>query len=414
MSLHEEALLLDSTSNDASESPCDVRTIVSRSVSLQTTHGRQREKQNAASAPAAGRRNRGVSNKASAVSVKQPGNGNDGTATEVPSVEFRLSGLKSNINVYDPMMDMIISRREAGRDVRASENEQHRRRMTEQSTTRASMQSTTEAAKRRLRRRLRGSGMGMLSLRAVQQAYDSRDKAESEAERAGRVHSIREQRNAGYHQRQAHIDDRRRSVRRQRELDRLRAAELQERSEQRHLQDLQQSVERRSAASQRGAELREERSFVNDFAVQNTSVSTALARHDRLAKRDDVLQDRFDTVVTQKQMEQEQQEVVRRYLEHRQLMRQTETAMSRAVLDSRILQEASERVHEARSRVEHVKARSAHAESYAPALPHITSVDVIASHTNKRKRPGTLRKWAGSSQATMEGGLSERLAAVGT
>ena len=43
-------------------------------------------------------------------------------------------------------------------------------------------------------------------------------------------------------------------------------------------------------------------------------------------------------VSTLRNTEQEQQETVKKYMEHRQLMRQTETAMARAALDTRMLQ----------------------------------------------------------------------------
>ena len=394
-SLHEEALVFDSMINDAPVPPDIVNPASSKPCSSRTIHAREKPH---SSAPAIGRTSqRSIVRTSASVSARHPDGDNDSTAVEVPVVEFRLSGLRSVISVYDPLLDMIISRRESGRDVRAGEDEHHRRRQVESSTVRTSIRSnTTDAAKRRMCRRLRGCGMGMLSLHAIQLAYDSRAKAENQALRAGRIHSLREQRDIGRHQRRIYVDDRRTMARTERELDRRRLDELQEKRDTRQRRDHQQSLERRSAVSQRGVAIREDRSFVNDFSLQNTSVSTALARHDRLAKRDDVLQDRLDTVLTQREMDQEQLDVVRRYLEHRQLMRQTETAMSRAVLDSRILAEASERVLEARSRVEHVKARSAHAQTYAPTLPSIASVDVFADHVSKRKLHGTLRKWAGS------------------
>lgn len=43
-------------------------------------------------------------------------------------------------------------------------------------------------------------------------------------------------------------------------------------------------------------------------------------------------------VQTLRSVEVEQQETVKKYMEHRQLMRQTETAMARAALDTRMLQ----------------------------------------------------------------------------
>ena len=47
-------------------------------------------------------------------------------------------------------------------------------------------------------------------------------------------------------------------------------------------------------------------------------------------------------VQTLRTVEVEQQETVKKYMEHRQLMRQTETAMARAALDTRMLQVSGE------------------------------------------------------------------------
>lgn len=47
-----------------------------------------------------------------------------------------------------------------------------------------------------------------------------------------------------------------------------------------------------------------------------------------------------------KELEHEQQDIVKKYLQHRQLLRQTENSMSRAALDTKMLQEASDRVLE--------------------------------------------------------------------
>lgn len=47
-----------------------------------------------------------------------------------------------------------------------------------------------------------------------------------------------------------------------------------------------------------------------------------------------------------KDMEREQQEIVRKYLQHRKMMRQSENTMARAALDTRMLQDANDRVFE--------------------------------------------------------------------
>lgn len=47
-----------------------------------------------------------------------------------------------------------------------------------------------------------------------------------------------------------------------------------------------------------------------------------------------------------KDMEREQQEIVKKYLQHRKMLRQTENTMSRAALDTKMLQDANDRVYE--------------------------------------------------------------------
>ncbi|GFS23191.1 leucine-rich repeat and IQ domain-containing protein 3 [Elysia marginata] len=68
--------------------------------------------------------------------------------------------------------------------------------------------------------------------------------------------------------------------------------------------------------------------------------------------------------------EVDQQDMVKSYLEHRRLMRQTETAMARAALDTKMLSEANDRLQDARSRVAHQRARQASVQAFYPLPPH--------------------------------------------
>ena len=47
-----------------------------------------------------------------------------------------------------------------------------------------------------------------------------------------------------------------------------------------------------------------------------------------------------------KDMEREQQEIVNKYLQHRKMLRQTENSMSRAALDTKMLQYANDQLYE--------------------------------------------------------------------
>ena len=111
---------------------------------------------------------------------------------------------------------------------------------------------------------------------------------------------------------------------------------------------------------------------MGDFNTQNTSVSNALLRHDRQARSEDQIHERRELVEGLKSHEHEQQEVVNKYLEHRQLMRQTENAMERAALDTKMLQEANDRLMEAKVRVAQKKQRNATVEEFYPLPSYST------------------------------------------
>lgn len=49
-----------------------------------------------------------------------------------------------------------------------------------------------------------------------------------------------------------------------------------------------------------------------------------------------------------KDMEREQQEIVKKYLQHRKMLRQTENSMTRAALDTKMLQSANDSLFEVR------------------------------------------------------------------
>merc|ERR1712178_564107 len=127
--------------------------------------------------------------------------------------------------------------------------------------------------------------------------------------------------------------------------------ETMEKNELAQLNYFEKKNERKLISSQFARQRKGEHTFVSDFNVQNTSVSNALMRHDRQAQYEDRLQEKAELIVSHRHLEQSQQEIVKRYLEHRQLMRQTESAVARNSMDTRMLQEANDRILQARVRV---------------------------------------------------------------
>lgn len=158
----------------------------------------------------------------------------------------------------------------------------------------------------------------------------------------------------------------------QREKDNKKIMEIMEKRELARLGYIEKNSHSRNKSSQLARKRKTELTFVGDFNSQNTSVSNALLRHDRQSQSEDKMQEKTERIRSLRDQEKEQHEVVDKYLEHRQLMRQTETAMQRAALDTKMLQEANDRIMEAKGRVEQMKQRSATVEQFYP-LPSVST-----------------------------------------
>ena len=234
--------------------------------------------------------------------------------------------------------------------------------------------------------------MGLSCLRAVHQAYEDRAKAEKMAAKMEKVLVMKEQREAAKDRIRNYHEDQRLRAAKTEEHERKWCQEAIERRNALRTSYLDSQADARRQTTQRRQRRSEERAFLHEFAVQNTSISNALLRHDRHARTEDQQQEREDAYKAMRDTEKEQQDIVRRYLEHRQLMRQTESAMQRAALDTKMLQEANDRLMEAKTRVAQQKARSATVEAFYK-LP---SADGEATHLP----PVSRRAMAASREAT--------------
>jgi F0F1-type ATP synthase membrane subunit b/b' len=56
--------------------------------------------------------------------------------------------------------------------------------------------------------------------------------------------------------------------------------------------------------------------FITEFSTQHTSVSNALMRHDKQTKQEDRVTAKSDLVQNLKSTKQDQQDIVKKYLEH--------------------------------------------------------------------------------------------------
>ncbi|XP_052788033.1 uncharacterized protein LOC128222969 [Mya arenaria] len=295
---------------------------------------------------------------------------------ETPVTEYRLRGYKPNIILIDPTTEMILSKQEAGRFVRDAEFEHHKR-LQDAATPRIKQPKKIVSNDQRIYSRAHGT-MGMSCLFAVHQAYKDREKAEKTASKMEHILSMRDERDRAKERIKLYHDEKRSNALKQRDLERAKTLEHLEKREMQRLNYLDKRHEIKNKSADLNKSYRQDYTFITEFSNQHTSVSNALMRHDRQAKFEDHIQGKTDLVANMSAAEQEQKEVVKKYLEHRQLMRQTESAMARATLDTRMLTEVNDRMLEARTRVAQQKARRDTVQAFYP-LPVMTPVPTASS-----------------------------------
>ncbi|OWF34616.1 hypothetical protein KP79_PYT24768 [Mizuhopecten yessoensis] len=214
--------------------------------------------------------------------------------------------------------------------------------------------------------------MGISSLLAVHQAYRDREKAEQTAAKMEHILTMRDDRDRAKERIRLHNDEKRNMALRKRDAERSQMLETLERKEMKRLSYLEKRTDLKAKSSDYNRSYKTDFAFITEFSNQHTSVSNALMRHDKQARTEDNITLKTDIVQSHNTAKTEQQEVVKKYMEHRQLMRQTEASMSRATLDTRMLQEANDRLFEAKSRVAQQKARRETVQTFYPLPQHVT------------------------------------------
>lgn len=286
---------------------------------------------------------------------------------EIPMTDYRLKGRKPQLLVADATTEMILSRREAGQMVREAEAERVKRE-SERIPPKVTPYNFTTTEQRIFHRT--HATMGLSCLMAVHKAYKDREQAEKMAAKMENILGMREERQRAKDRISLYHDERRAQVLRARDMDRARIIDRLEKRELQRLNFLDKQQEHKVRSTDMNKTVRNENSFMLEFNCQHTSVSNALLRHDRQSKHEDSKTNRRKLVSEAKSGEVDQQDMVRSYLEHRRLMRQTETAMARAALDTKMLSEANDRLQDARSRVAHQRARQASVQAFYPLPPH--------------------------------------------
>lgn len=290
------------------------------------------------------------------------------TESEPNTVRFRLSGFCPPIQKVDPLREMLISKQEAGKDVREAAREIEKKAAEE--PRKVAVKRHTVTTDQRLFIRTHGT-MGLACLQAVQHAYRERERADAVSAKANTVAQLREDREQAKERVRVFKQEYKEASLRRRVRDGVRTAEALKERQAKEVMEHERLSTARAVTAEQVKSMRADLAFITDFNCQHTSISNALQRHDRVSQKDERVQEIEDFVRKEKEVSQDQQALVRRYMEHRQLIRQAETAMARAELDAHLTREANQRKVAAKERVAQIKARNQEKlEFYSPPVTH--------------------------------------------
>lgn len=300
-------------------------------------------------------------------------------------VKFRLAGLRPAVHRLDPVQDILISKREAGQDVRMGLAAAFTHKMRTTEPPRKPVHTKPMNADQKLFARAQGT-MGMSSLKAVMQAYRDRETSDKDSAKSDKVAMIREQKAEGKLRAKEFLEEKRLKAMQKRDKEITNISHAYERQANREIDELEKRRELRSKDSEIKGRVRKENTFSHEFGSQHTSISNALLRHDRQARGEKLLQEKEDFAHAEHKHEMSQRELVHRYLEHRQLMRQAQVAVEKAAHDTRMAQEQNDRIMDARANVSRQKEKARHAQAFYP-LPKCATHPVLPP-VRREGKPG--------------------------
>ena len=293
-------------------------------------------------------------------------------------IPFRLSGIEAP-HTHDWIEESTIQAVEAARDIRETlRGAERRMKALPNPIIQKNYPITTD---QKLFIRTHGT-MSLSCFRAVDQAYKDRDRAEQLAGKIMRVRSMKQKKEASC------------KMRRHNKLSSLEKI-LSDKAEHKNkvlgvLEDEKTQLEmrqgeislRRATREKEKEQRKKEVTFTNEFVCQNNAVAKALASHAMLAAKEKIVSTKSKQVRKVKENASRQKEIINRYNEHRNLLLQSETSLSRSQFDSDLMQRAMERESKAKRRVKGLKQQHTTKEVSTPCVatapPKLPPLAVVA------------------------------------
>ncbi|XP_069594377.1 leucine-rich repeat and IQ domain-containing protein 3 [Ranitomeya imitator] len=266
-------------------------------------------------------------------------------------IQFGVFGKKVIVYISDPK-DITISNEKSAEDIRRSIQHIH-----------SAIQAKREAAKLRkdqpcARRSARGKHLiKLLSLCAIDKAYENREKYDSLMKNRNLVMKMHDDRKRAKYNIGEFLGNKTKVAVDQHAMDSLTIQQqaqgnildnsnFMDKVKYRHRQFCKQKEAKRS-----------EHLLAKEFNLHHLSVTKTLIRHDRMIRSQEEMKEKIGQVQALKEDHERQKEFTKCIQEHRQLVLQIENASEKVALGSAVLQNANDRLHEARAHVTTMKGR---------------------------------------------------------
>ncbi|MBN3313239.1 LRIQ3 protein, partial [Atractosteus spatula] len=236
------------------------------------------------------------------------------TAEGLDEVRFRLFGLKALFHCSDPVSDLLLCRRENGKDVRRAIDQFH---AASQNARKPQIRYLpVVSAEKRLIAKSYGS-ISLAPLQVVEKAYRERQKAENLSGKADWVARVRANRAEVRRHVEGFVEDRRTRAQQQRQTDRLELERSRLQQDTSRAESVQRARHRHACFLEEKKQQAAELASVRDFSSQHLSLSKTLLRHGSRERRCASEQEKAGLVLTGRDHAAKQKELIKGCREQR-------------------------------------------------------------------------------------------------
>lgn len=279
--------------------------------------------------------------------------------------EFVLVAEKTEFREPTTFRDIMSSSKEAGRVVREAANHfkeiQKYKPKSEPRTPKSNKGANSNS--QRLFMKMQDN-MALSCLKAVQQAYKNRAQMEAQAAKMDQVLLQRHQHKVMLARVDAIKNAARIEALQKREVDDSKLRDQHYQLHESERKDMMSIMKKREDAVRNKKEHRQYKQFITEFCCQNASLSKALARHDRRTVKDEQAVASQDKVGLLRDHKIRAQRAVNEYQDFVKLRRQAEAQFDRAQVNTVLIEDKKQRMHEVQERIDMIK--SIRAKSLSP------------------------------------------------